>query len=692
MLIQVDKETSDDVPKKNFTSRRARFKSAILIVIAFLALYFHFEYREKFSLRDSNVSHFEVKSSVEESDGVSDIEKDEQLSLGLTPRAPLVISDVKTGQERKLYGRFLHITDMHPDPYYTEGTSIGKVCHENKPESKKDYAPKFGKAMAGCDAPVELMDYTFKWIKDNLRDKIDFVIWTGDNIRHDNDRKNPRTEFQIFEMNDIVSGKMHSLFANPKSEDPRDFDVIVIPSLGNNDVFPHNMFALGPTLQTREYYKIWNDFVPQEQQRSFERGASFVTEVIPGKLAVLSINTLYLFKANPLVDNCDSKKEPGYQLLLWLGSVLEELRQRGMKVWLSGHVPPIEKNYADSCFDKFTLWTYEYRDIIIGGLYGHMNMDHFIPVNGKASWKAIKERANSRVGIEDSIDSYVDDDDDDEEFYLEHAMAASEAHSLGAKPVNKESYMNSVRGMCYERVQKKLEEAQNPAEKEVHYNRKKGVEEISERYSIVNIAGSVIPTFNPSFRVWEYNITGLENESKQLEQHSWDRFYEKLDFLMEENYEKIDDDTEEVHGVVSEENQMKINKKKKGSKNKKKKKKTNPDKTIPKTKPKNLPLGPAFTNQLFSPTKFVQYYADLKKIDEDYSSMITAGQETSDAADKAFKYQVEYTSKDDPYPMEGLLVKDYITLASKLAANKKMWKKFMERAFISSGYKDDEDA
>ena len=196
------------------------------------------------------------------------------------------------------------------------------------------------------------------------------LFWTGDNVRHDNDRKIPRTEMQILEMNDQISRKMQRVFSDPNSDNPRDFDVTLIPSIGNNDVFPHNMFALGPTLQTREYYRIWDNVIPQEQQRTFYRGACFVTEVIPGRLAVLSINTLYLYKANPLVDNCDSKKQPGYQLLAWLGSVLEELRQRDVKVWLSGHVPPIEKNFADSCYDKFTLWTHEYRDIIIGGLYG----------------------------------------------------------------------------------------------------------------------------------------------------------------------------------------------------------------------------------------------------------------------------------------------------------------------------------
>lgn len=42
---------------------------------------------------------------------------------------------------RKLQGRFLHITDMHPDPHYRVGSSEKKACHRGK--------PKEGKAVAG---------------------------------------------------------------------------------------------------------------------------------------------------------------------------------------------------------------------------------------------------------------------------------------------------------------------------------------------------------------------------------------------------------------------------------------------------------------------------------------------------------------------------------------------------------------
>ena len=603
--------------------------------------------------------------------------------LGLTPREPVIIKDVKTGKERKLHGRFLHITDIHPDPYYVEGSSIDAVCHTGKPSKKKDVAPKFGKAMSGCDSPVILMEETLRWIKENLRDKIDFVIWTGDNIRHDNDRKHPRTEAQIFDMNNIVADKMTELLSAGNEDDPRDFDVSVIPSLGNNDVFPHNMFALGPTLQTREYYRIWKNFVPQQQQRTFDRSASFLTEVIPGKLAVLSINTLYLFKANPLVDNCNSKKEPGYQLLLWFGYVLEELRSRGMKVWLSGHVPPIAKNFDQSCYDKFTLWTHEYRDIIIGGLYGHMNIDHFIPTDGKKARKSLLKAMEQSTRVQQGEDSNEEDEETELNRILDHAMAAKEVFLMGAKPSNKEAYMNTVRDTYYRKVWNKLERVdeknfENEKKKKEKKDKKKKKpitrKELIERYSIVNIGGSVIPTFNPSFRIWEYNITDIVNDSNFAvsEYKPWDEFFESLNKIMEDSLLEDEMDSSNI--------EVGINREKMGEKKNKKKKKN--DKTMPIEMPDKYELGPAYVPQLFTPTRFVQFYADLEKINQELHNSFVESKDI-------FRYEVEYTSDEKPYSMDSLTVGSYLDLAGRLYENKPAWEKYVEWSFASSGYKDD---
>lgn len=504
-----------------------------------------------------------------------------QLSmLNLTQREPVVYS-MQSGGERSLHGRFLHITDMHPDPLYKTGGEVSSACHNGK----QGEASEYGDAMLGCDAPMKLVKETLLWVRENLKDHIDFVIWTGDNVRHDNDRSHPRLEQDIFEMNEEIAQMMTETFQDDDEMDvdPWDRRVRLIPSIGNNDVFPHNLFAPGPTLQTREFWRIWRHYVPPEQLHVFTRGAYFFVEVIPNKLAVLSINTLYLYQANPLVDNCDKRSQPGYRLFEWLGVVLQEMRQRKMKVWLSGHVPPNAKNYDGSCLRKFTAWTHEYRDVIIGSLFGHMNIDHFIPL--------------------DSDTVYPSETDAD--------VHGSELRLKGGAPSRKVQYMEDVVRKMYYKL-----ETDN-----------------FERYSIAHVGPSVVPTFNPGLRVWEYNVTGLSEEGDS--------------------------------GGFEEASKKK-------------------DKSMPRKMPKGTPLGPAYIEQLFSPQRYVQYFANL--------SAINAG--------KPFQYELQYATDDESYQMSSLLVKDWIGLGQRLGDKgkkkskkekgvlRKLWRTYLNRAFVATGYEE----
>lgn len=584
----------------------------------------------------------------------------EQLqALNLTVRNPIIFN------KQTIHGRFLHITDIHPDPYYKVGSKTSKACHRGNGK-----AGKYGDAISGCDSPLILMNDTIAWIDSNLKDKIDFIVWTGDNARHDNDRKIPRTETAILETNQILSDLMYETFKNPDTSDPRNLLVDLIPSVGNNDVYPHNVFAIGPNSQTRELYNIWLPFVPQNQLHTFNRGAYFFKEIIPGQLAILSINTLYLFQSNPLVDNCDNRKEPGYKLFNWLSVVLKEMRSRNMKVWLTGHVPPNEKNYDISCLRKYIIWSYEYRDMIIGGLYGHMNIDHFIPLDSKAAYKSLKKlrKGNKKtkslnIEIPDfdvpddfSDDEYQefsddnDDDVDDDEYVQKELMRI-----MAGVPKGKVKYMNSLRTELYGNIKKK---------------KKSGVD--SERYSIAHVSASVIPTFNPGFRVWEYNITGLNDNILQMNNQpaSWDEFFRGVDKYME-YFDTLDDlDEEEVHNQELKFFDYFTFKK---------------DKTIPPKKPADIPLGPAYTPQVFSPIRYTQYFADLKSINK---------------GKKPFKYEYEYSTDDKHYNMESLLVKDWLKLGRKLGkptkskkAKKskkldKLWQQFLKNSFIDSDYEN----
>lgn len=178
---------------------------------------------------------------------------------------------------------------MHPDPFYkvysdTDGES---ACHRNTGP-----AGLYGAETSDCDSPFSLVNATFQWIDDNLKDSIDFVVWTGDSARHDNDEDIPRSDKQVVGLNTMLVNKFREVFGHAHSPFNDDFVIPIVPTFGNNDILPHNIFTKGPNRWTRTYAQIWKDFIPEEQRHQFDRGGWFYVEVIPNKLAVFSLNTM----------------------------------------------------------------------------------------------------------------------------------------------------------------------------------------------------------------------------------------------------------------------------------------------------------------------------------------------------------------------------------------------------------------
>jgi endopolyphosphatase len=144
---------------------------------------------------------------------------------------------------------------------------------------------------------LSLVNETFKWIHEHLRDEIDFIIWTGDSARHDNDEKIPRTQSQVIKQNQLIVSKFAEVFGKGDDDDrdpTNDYVVPIVPTFGNNDIMPHNIFLKGPNKWTMKYLDIWRDFIPEAQRHSFQQGGWFSVEVIPNQLAIFSMNTLYV--------------------------------------------------------------------------------------------------------------------------------------------------------------------------------------------------------------------------------------------------------------------------------------------------------------------------------------------------------------------------------------------------------------
>lgn len=101
---------------------------------------------------------------------------------------------------------------------------------------------------------------------------------------------------------------------------------------------------------------IWKSFVPFHSYQVFQRGGYYSVEVIPGALAVISLNTMYLFDSNKgassptleelrspdmspwrrfaAVGGCEPKspQDPGNLQLDWLEVQLKTFRSRNMQV------------------------------------------------------------------------------------------------------------------------------------------------------------------------------------------------------------------------------------------------------------------------------------------------------------------------------------------------------------------------
>ena len=596
---------------------------------------------------------------------LNDTQIDDLKRLRLTPKKSVEI--VKPDNSKQtIHGRFLHITDFHIDHHYQKGSDIDKVCHGG--EGK---ASKYGDAILGCDSPPILVEETFKWITDNLIDKIDFIVYTGDSARHDNDREYPRTRQHIFNMNKEISDKFVTLTSES------DGQPLIYP-VSNNDIMPHNLMDTGPSLQTRELFEAWRPFIPQVQMHTYLMGAYYFQEVIPNQLAVLSLNTMYWFDSNPMVDDCDNKGDPGYKLFEWLGYVLKEMRARNMKVWLCGHVPPNEKNYDTTCLRKYIAWTHEYRDVIVGGLYGHMNLDHFIPLDSVQAYKSIQKDFKDEFK-QKSVFSVEDEDDlalEDSNLYkaLDENFSDKFFRVTSGVPNNKVTYLETLREELYAPLKGKKKSGE-------HF----------ERYSIAHVTASIIPTFNPGMRVWEYNITDLEDKLQQVKFEPWDKFFAGVERMIEVQSNYVDEkDNDEMNW--QEMDDITIERKKKHKKKNRKKKK---DHTFPKPMPENLPLGPAYIEQTFTPERYVQYYADLESINK---------------GKKEFGYEIEYSTDDSLYGLKALTVEEWIKFGRKLGepvkdlknnVNKgkkkknngkkykklqQIWNAYLKHAFISSDY------
>ena len=582
---------------------------------------------------------------------------------------------------------------MHPDPFYkAHSDADSESCHR-----QKGPAGYYGAETTDCDSPYTLINATFDWVAQNLKDHIDFVIWTGDSARHDNDEKIPRSKDQVLDQNAYLANKMLEVFGTDSKDDPKhERGTPVVPTFGNNDILPHNIFRKGPNRWTKYFATLWRRFIPEEQLHQFERGGWFFVEVIPNQLAVFSLNTMYFYGSNAAVDGCYDKHQPGFEHFDWLRIQLQFLRERGMKAIMSGHVPPArteeKTGWDETCWQKYALWMQQYRDVVVGSVYGHMNIDHFF-------LQDFRDIDFKVMGDEDSGSDSDDEMDADDQVGImsgpDYLKSLREIWSDYPEAPGGGGALNAQR-----KRKRKRKRAQQKFFKEVGG-------EWAERFSLSLVSASVVPNFFPSLRVVEYNITGLEDDraaehestsmslqvphDKAVTSSLWDSL---LSILVPTSLQPA------IYDVLSfASNPIDILKKKKKHKKHRKHKHKHKHKHPKKKKPyfptpsppsETSPPGPAYSPQTLSWIGYTQYYANLTFINNDDYKGKRSGKHDKDKipTPRNFTYEVEYdtTIEDDAFGLApfndtlewskkgkhhrrhpgGLLVRNMVQLAARI--------------------------
>jgi endopolyphosphatase len=511
---------------------------------------------------------------------------------------------------------------------------------------------------------------TFDWIAAELKDKVDFVIWTGDSARHDSDEEIPRSSAEVLGSNQWMTSKFVETFSHGNGEQ---LSIPIIPTFGNNDILPHNILLPGPNKWLKSYASIWRPFIPEAQRHSFEFGGWFFVEAIPDKLAVFSLNTLYFFDRNAGVDDCASPSEPGFKQMEWLHIQLELLRQRGMKAILTGHVPPARTDsktlWDETCWQKYTLWLRQFRDVVVGSVYGHMNIDHFLLQDTRElNFDLLGASADgppARVAMEDemSVESTAD-------------------------------YLKELR-QGWSRLPNPLPSSSAEDETSERRRKKKHHKDLggpwAERFQLSLVGPSLVPNYFPTIRLIEYNISGLDDAQVWMDTDAVAAPNRPADLTRRADFDwdELDKYEQTVRHLVAEREKSKKDKhhktpkKPKSDKKKKKQPPKDPNLVMPEPPAKTSPPGPAYSVQPLTFLGFEQYYANLTVINND---MIQTGEEHrsywpwgkwrkgkhSDNKPKnpgkpnprKFVFQIEYSTFNDTiYNMKDLTVPSFVNLA-----------------------------
>ena len=274
--------------------------------------------------------------------------------------------------------RVLHLTDIHFDPEYQEGTPSNCVhkhqefrCCVNSSvaEAGGDPAParRFGEYH--CDTPLALLESQLAFAQ--KQGPYDILLWTGDSPPH-----NSYTQTREGNLQNIAFNTQRIREAFP--------DTPIVASLGNHAYRFTSQFKPPPagSWLLNNVSSYWQPlfYDREENTRTVLKGGYYAVRPLPG-LLVISLNTL-IYDADNLNAHDPLLGEDPMQQFAWADGLLEEAQGNSSikAVWIIGHIPPGGRTSDPSPISNHKLSKWYQRAIeryskITFNLYGHSHFN-----------------------------------------------------------------------------------------------------------------------------------------------------------------------------------------------------------------------------------------------------------------------------------------------------------------------------
>ena len=282
----------------------------------------------------------------------------------------------------------LHLSDWHLDPRYdigSEANCTDYLCC--RPYSVNDDlqtiranasvpASRFG--YLHCDTPADLALSVFSNMDQFIdRSRINFTVFTGDIISHDNTDQLSRA---YVEYEEIVT---YETFKAQMGDSP------IYPTLGNHDSLPEayttpnsinssgssNIFAWNYELLS----SMWmdNGWISDETAQFAATHYGAYATVTSFGLKIISLNTDFWYTANPFTyNNMTNPDNSG--MLSFLATELQKSEDINQRVWIIGHVPPgylVDSSHINPSSLFYSMVVRFSPATIAGIFFGHFHQD-----------------------------------------------------------------------------------------------------------------------------------------------------------------------------------------------------------------------------------------------------------------------------------------------------------------------------